>query len=225
MHMRRASTGMYVCNGTESQCKDFEKQRQEALKSKNGDVRGGASSYGGVGSDNGVTVRFGDPGKGKAGTATATLGIDPNDSSKFRANVDVVIKTGQSGVSLRDTIAHEGTHVRDAQGFAATATMDGQYDLSRNLTGWQTEMNAYAVSAAVLSEAGKTAQMGTCGSGPCTFGPGMNAGQVRGTTMILLANPANGYNRFIDTGGAFPFVNQLGMRQFPAITTPAPLKP
>jgi hypothetical protein len=47
----------------------------------------------------------------------------------------------------------------------------------------------------------------------------MSAQAVRNTTMILLANPANGYNRFIDTTGQ-PYtghgdpINVLGMRQF-----------
>jgi RHS repeat-associated protein len=216
-------TGMYVCSGTQSECKDFEKERQKALKSKDSDVVSGASAYGDAGKDNGVSVRFVDSKslrKNTAGNASASLEVDPSDPSKLRAKVDVQIKQGQSGVDLRDTIAHEGIHTRDAQAFAATATMTGQYDLSKNLTVWETEMNAYAVSAAVLAEAGQTRQMGTCGGGPCIVGPGMNAQQVRGTSMIFLANPANGYNRFVDVGGQF--VNNLGMRQFPAITTPAP---
>ena len=187
-------TGMYVCNGTQSECKAFEKQRQNVLKSKNTDVSSGAAAYGDAGKDNGVTVGFVDPKgkpdwKNKAGNATASLEVDPNDPTKFRANVDVQIKKGQSGVALRDTIAHEGIHTRDAQAFAATATMGGQYDLSKNLTVWQTEMNAYSVSAAVWSEAGKTSQFGTCGGSPCAFGPGMSAASVRATSILFLATP------------------------------------
>jgi RHS repeat-associated protein len=220
-------TGMYVCSGTQRECKQFEKQRQNLLNSKNTDVRTGATAFGGAGQDNGVTVSFVNPKndpsfKKKDGSATANLAIDPNDPSKFRANVDVRIKKGEFGVDLRDTIAHEGIHTRDAQAFAATATMSGQFDLSKNLTVWQTELNAYAVSAAVWAEAGKTSQFGNCGRGPCSFGPGLSPQQVRGTTIRFLADPKNGYNRFVDTGGPHPFVNKLGMRQFPAITTPAP---
>jgi len=41
------------------------------------------------------------------------------------------------------------------------------------------------------------------------------------TTILLLANPANGYNHFIDdnNGG---YVNELGVRQLPAVVTPNP---
>ena len=46
--------------------------------------------------------------------------------------MNAVIRPSQSSVDLRDTIAYEGTHVRDAQAFVTTATMEGQYDLSRN---------------------------------------------------------------------------------------------
>jgi hypothetical protein len=166
-------------------------------------------------------VAFGDPGKGKAGSATARLEVDPNNPNQFRAAVDVVIRKGQSGTALQATVAHEGVHVGDAQDFAATATMDGHYDLSRNLTHWQTEMNAYGVTAAVQASANQRASYGTCGSGQCVFGPGMSAQQVTATTILLLANPANGYNRFVDTGGG-NFVNVLGMRQFPDITVPNP---
>jgi hypothetical protein len=178
-----------------------------------------------VGEKNGVSVRFvqaGDLGKNVAGVVTPGLEADPNNSGKLRATADVAIARGQSGTWLDATVAHEGVHVEDAQAFASTITPGGAYDFSKNLTGWQTEMNAYAVSAAVQASSGRAASYGTCGTGPCIFGPGMTPQQVNATTMMLLANPANGYNRFIDLGrsdgGVHVYDNSLGQRQFPEIT-------
>ena len=109
-------------------------------------------------------------------------------------------------------------HVEDAQAFAASVTPDFHYDLSKNLTSFQTEMNAYRVTQAILEAAGKTASKGQCGSGPCLYGPGANSDA---TTIILLANPTNGYNHFIDdnNGG---YVNELEVRQLSAVDTPNP---
>jgi hypothetical protein len=108
------------------------------------------------------------------------------------------------------------------QAFASTITPGGAYDFSKNLTSWQTEMNAYAVSAAVQAASGRAASYGACGGGNCIFGPGMTPQQINATTMILLANPANGYNRFVDVGrtdgGVRVLDSELGRRQFPDIT-------
>jgi RHS repeat-associated protein len=214
-------TGMYICSASKDECKAFENSRKFDLKSKNEAVRNAAAAYGDPGKDNGVTVRYGDPGKGFNGNTTVGLQQDPNNPGQFRATADVVIRKGLSGTGLDATVGHEGVHVEDAQRFVSTITPDFHYDLSQNLTHWQTEMNAYAVTAAIQGAANERASYGTCGTGQCIFGPGMSSQAVRGTTMILLANPANGYNRFIDTGGG-NFVNTLGMRQFPDITVPNP---
>jgi hypothetical protein len=221
-------TGLYVCAGTEKECKEFEKQRQDALKSKNGGVRRGAEFYGRLGDEDGVTVRFGTPEQGRAGTAEAQLEINPRDTSKFRANVEIVIKKALSGLDLRDAIVHEGTHGADAREFAATATLDGHYDLSKNLTKFQTEINAYGVSAALRNERGSTVTLGTCPDSPCTIGFGVNAGQTVRNILRYLVNPANGYNKFVDASGLEgavqgpKLIQELSRRQFPAITTPAP---
>jgi hypothetical protein len=83
-------------------------------------------------------------------------------------------------------------------------------------------MNAYAVSAAVQAASGRAASYGAGGGGNCIFGPGMTPQQINATTMILLANPANGYNRFVDVGrtdgGVRVLDSELGRRQFPDIT-------
>ena len=99
-------------------------------------------------------------------------------------------------------------------------SVPGFHDESKNLTSWQTEMNAYRVTAAI--DSGHS--YGTCGTGQCVLGNGMSARAVDATIMVLLANPANGYNQFLDpntlktyTGGPVTTVpvNALGVRQFP----------
>jgi RHS repeat-associated protein len=211
-------TGMYVCNASKNECKAFEKARQKDLKSKNSAVHNAAVGYGDAGKDNGVTVRFGDPGDGNNGNTTTQLKYYQKTNT-WQAAADVVIKTGLSGNALQATVGHEGVHIENAQDFVSTITSDFHYDLSKNLTHWQTEMNAYAVTAAI--DPGHS--YGTCGSGPCAPAQGMSAQAVAITTMIRLANPANGYNRFVDVGNG-TMVGVLGMRQFADITTPNPPK-
>ncbi len=212
-------TGMYICGGTERECKDFENARQKDLKSKNEDVRNAASAYGDAGKNNGVNVGFADlTAEGHNGITSVQLKYDQKTNS-WQAAADVMINKGLSGNALQSTVAHEGVHVKNAQDFVSTITADFHYDLSKNLTHWQTEMRAYAVTAAI--DPGHS--YGACGTGQCVLGSGMSPQAVRATTMMLLANPANGYNRFVDVGNG-TMVDVLGMRQFADITTPNPPK-
>ena len=189
-------TGMYVTNcasGDKACAKNasaFEKSRQHDLKSKNAGTRAAAGAYGDPGQKNGVTVGFGDPGKGRDGITTVT-GLQKNADGSYSADATVTIRPGQSGAELDSTVGHEGQHVEDAQGFAATVTPQGYYDLSKNLTQFQTEMNAYGITNSVLSDEGVTANSGTCSDGPCVLGFGVT--NPNSTIKQLLANPANGY--------------------------------
>jgi len=212
-------TGMYVTNcasGDKACAKNaaaFEKSRQHDLKSKNAGIRNAAGAYGDPGKKNGITVAFGDPGKGKAGTTTVTgLEADPDHPGSFRADATVTIRPGQSGADLDSTVGHEGQHVEDAQGFASTVTPQGFYDFSKNLTSFQTELNAYRITNSILSDEGVTRGFGTCGDSPCALGFGV--GNPDSTIRQFLANPANGYG--VTEGNP-------GSRQFPEITTPNPV--
>ena len=112
-------TGMYICGASKDECKAFEAARQKDLKSKNSAVRNAASAYGDAGKDNGVNVRFGDPGEGHNGTTSVQLKYNEKTNS-WQAAADVVIKTGLSGNALQSTVGHEGVHVEDAQDFVST---------------------------------------------------------------------------------------------------------
>jgi hypothetical protein len=80
--------------------------------------------------------------------------VAPPRAEAISANATVTIRPSQSGADLASTVGHEGQHVEDAQGFAGTVTPQGFYDLSKNLTSFQTEMNAYRISNSILSSNG-----------------------------------------------------------------------
>ncbi len=206
-------TGMYVCKDT-AKCdsdhdKAFEASRQADLKSKDTNVVRAASAYGDPTKDNGVNVKFGDPGKGRDGVTSNSLGVDPNDSTKLRAEETVTIRSGLGGSALDSTVGHEGSHVADAQDFASTINMNGNFDVSKNLSSYQTEFKAYMVTNSILNSDGQQASFGQCGGGQCVLGVSpKSAGK---TINQLLANPANGY-------GVTP--KNPGSLMYPALTTP-----
>ena len=53
-------TGMYTCEGTKSQCKEFEKTRLAVLGSDNKAAQRAANAYGKFTDNNGIVVRFAD---------------------------------------------------------------------------------------------------------------------------------------------------------------------
>jgi RHS repeat-associated protein len=208
-------TGMYVCKDSKDcssdQDKAFEKARLAALKSKDGNVSRAAAAYGDPTKDNGVTVQFGDPGKGRDGITVHSLGVDPNDASKIRAEETVTIRDGVSGSALNGVVGHEGSHVADAQDFAATINMNGGFDVSKNLNQYQTEFKAYMVTNSILNSLGDKKSFGQCGDGDCILGFGVSQRQAGNTINQLLANPRNGYGITPKSPGAL---------LYPALTTP-----
>jgi RHS repeat-associated protein len=173
----RDPSGLYVCADSakcdSKQDKAFEQSRQHDLKSKDANVVRGAKAFGDPTKDNGTTIKFGDTGKDNGVTTTGQMREDPNHPGTYQAVTTTTFKTGLSGTGLDAAVAHEGTHVADAQGFAAT--FDGMHwDLSKNLTKYQTEVNAYRVTQAVQASANEKASYGEgCTGGQCIFGPGV----------------------------------------------------
>ena len=82
-------TGMYTCEGTEDQCKQFEKTRAGLLKSKDSAAAGKA--YGKAGENNGVVVRFADKLPDRGGTVSPVDGGIRNDPSCGFRSVPVTI--------------------------------------------------------------------------------------------------------------------------------------
>ena len=211
-------TGLYTCKDDHNKCQTkediaFEKARQQALKSKDPKEQRAAKSYGNPTKDNGVTVQFGNPGTGRGGATTSDLRVDPNDSSKFQAVETVTIRSGDSGESLVADVTHEGSHVADAQEFAATIDSTGAADQSKNLTTYQTELNAYLLNQSVLTAGNEKRSYGDCGKDPCILGAGVSAAQALENINRLLALPES-------KGGYNVTPNDQGPLLYPSLTIP-----
>jgi RHS repeat-associated protein len=125
-------TGKYVCSDGK-RCEQFEKARQEALKSKDADTARGAKAYGDLSTkkgdrgDNGVYVSFADNLKGdRAGSVSRRdtgIELDSNSPNGLRATLNVTIKSDQAG--NEEVVAHEGSHVADYQDFVNAIGSDG----------------------------------------------------------------------------------------------------
>jgi RHS repeat-associated protein len=127
---------------------NFEKARKRDLKSKDPNVRAAAASYGARGDANGVHVGVTNLGPGIKGSV--------DDKSGFgKTDVEVKINSNLEGKSLRETVAHEGSHVEDDQKYDDSPMNEfGNHDPSLNLTHGQTEFNAYKTGAGVDREHG-----------------------------------------------------------------------
>jgi len=209
-------TGMYVfaaCTGDDRQCQAdqtaFEQSRQHDLQSHDQTVHDAAAAYGDPGQVNGVSVAFGSP-TNAAGTTTAALQGNANGTMGMTASV--VIQTGLRGTDLNAAVGHEGQHVLDAQGFVGSFTMNGaSWDLSKNLTAFMTETNAYRITDSIYKSANQSFSIGCRG---CTLGTGARTPADRDLAITrILANPSGPYK-------VTP--QNQGNRQFPEWTTPPP---
>ena len=189
-------TGRYVtgCTAGDEQCaKDaaaFEAARQDNLKSKNADVVAAAQVYGDPGVENGITVNFGDAGAGRGGWVQAyTQGRDDGTMGMVAS---VMIQSGLQGTNLRGAVAHEGSHLVDAQGFISSfARNAASWDVSKNLTSFQTELNAYRLTHAVFQVSNKRFRQSCSG---CNLGQGRKtAADVDLAIKRILADPAGQY--------------------------------
>jgi RHS repeat-associated protein len=214
-------TGMYTC-ADQADCKSkqdiaFEKSRQQDLKSKDSDVVRAAKAYGDPTKDNGVGVKFGDPGKGRDAITSHGIGQDPNSPNGLRAEETVTVRSGLSGSALDAAVGHEGSHVADAQDFVNAITTAGGMDQSKNLSTYATELKAYMVTQSVLSSENEKRGVGDCGVDPCILGAGVMPAQAKDTINRLLANPANQYGAAPNYGvtPASP-----GPVLYPSLTTP-----
>ena len=153
-------TGRYECQATKQQCTAFENARQANLQSKRASqrVKDASATYGSPTDKNGIVVKFGATSDGKG--AEAKLSLDPSVNTAkdgtTTASVKVVgtvtVNPAVKGTELQAAVAHEGSHISDAQKFASSFDAQGtHWNDSLNLTGRQTEVNAYAITADVAN--------------------------------------------------------------------------
>ncbi len=152
-------TGMYLAGcgsgvkNCDKQIQNLDKSLQNALKSKDLNVVKAAQSYGKLGDANGVNVslvKVVDPDHPNVTGKTTDVGktggytVDPA-TGKVQQATQVDIRAGMGGSQLEETAVHEGVHVEDRANFVNSITTPTTFDRSLNITGRQSERNAYGV--------------------------------------------------------------------------------
>jgi RHS repeat-associated protein len=152
-------TGMYLAGcgsgvkNCDKQIQNLDKSLQNALKSKDPNIVKAAQAYGKLGDANGVNVslvKVVDPDHPNVTGKTTDLGktggytVDPA-TGKVQQATQVDIRAGMGGSQLEETAVHEGVHVEDRANFVNSITTPTTFDRSLNITGRQSERNAYGV--------------------------------------------------------------------------------
>jgi RHS repeat-associated protein len=188
-------TGLYTCEGTKEQCEAFEKTRLTVLKSKDSDARRAAGGYGSAKDNNGVYVRFADNLNDRGGTVSRRdtgLEVDPDNPGRFRATLNVTIQN--DNIRNQETIAHEGSHVADYQGFVRSIDFSRNMNQSLNITHRETEIRAYQLSVRYALSGNQSLNFGPCGvMDECKFTPGMLPAVRDQRISQLLDDPRNRY--------------------------------
>jgi RHS repeat-associated protein len=168
-------TGEYVANcgddvnNCDKQTQHFEKARLQALKSKDESIRNAAGAYGALGDKNGVNLTIANVVDANhsnvLGTVSAQAGTGGltfnGDTNTFQQATQVTIQSGLSGNTLEGVLIHEGTHVEDRANLVNSISLGGAPDFklsfnrALNITGRQSEFNAYGVENNFLRSIGQ----------------------------------------------------------------------
>jgi len=152
-------TGMYVTscslidiNKCDQNTQNFEKARQEALKSPDQKVRDAASAYGAYGEKNKVTVGFSNNEKSHTGFAFNQkgqyAGIHVTINANMLSGIEKSPGTAQVVLAVAD-VAHEGSHVKTDR-----ELVKANFTVLLNITNRQSEIRAYGVANSVVTAAG-----------------------------------------------------------------------
>ncbi len=160
-------TGMYVasCNndvkGCPKEIEQFERTREQALKSRDEKIRAAASAYGALGEKNGVNLTIAKVVDAKhrsvVGQVTEQAGTGgfTFESGKFQQATQVTIKAGLDGRDRLAAAVHEGVHVQDRARFVGTMQLaDPQFNPRLNILSITSERNAYGVENILLRSLG-----------------------------------------------------------------------
>lgn len=184
---RTDPTGLYTC-ADDSKCRSkqdvaFESARQNDLNSRNADIVRAAQAYGDPTKGNGVTVQFGNPGKGEGGTTVSSLGSD--SQGHLRANSLVTISPKVRGSDLDALVAHEGSHALDAQTEVSRINATGSnFRQVLNIHERASELRAYGMTDAELASGNVTRSF--C-PGDCKLGAGVPPWQVQESINKILS--------------------------------------
>lgn len=191
-------TGMYVCGGTDEECKKFDKTLRGILSNKESTAEQirAAESYGALGDDNGIQVRFVDSLHNNWGGEVNKMELgyeqDPQNPSSYRASLMVSIARSQIG--SEETVSHEGSHVADRQDFVRSLSTDLKgWDDSLNITNRQSEMRAWQLSISLQVNGNARPNYGSCGVDECKFTKSILPATRDRLINQLLDDPRNGY--------------------------------
>ena len=167
-------SGDYVCGSgmTTTQCDQFQADLANAqtaankIKDSKGadsteykDAQRAIDAYGGRDVANGVTINVGATG-GYPGTTSASDGAAKTALNPTGQDIQVTINSGVFGSGdtngISTTIAHEGSHVGDAEDWAKAGFTD-----AANPTHFDTENRAYGVTTSMMEAFGATRLSGT----------------------------------------------------------------
>jgi len=164
-------TGMYICDGTDDDCKDFANALKRIASARDAFKKGSEqynrlnsalNAYGKAGVDNGVTVLFGATRSGNPGETGIGSSVDASGSKIATAlnptGQDIRVTIDPTQNKSRDilaiTAAHEGVHVADGSALVGALPMnltspDAASVLAGplNLTQYATETRAYEASS------------------------------------------------------------------------------
>ncbi len=159
---------------------------------------------------NGISVGFANLTQSKESGATKVFSQGNTDDGSMGMRANVTIQAGLRGTELNAAVAHEGTHVLNAQEFIATFTKNAAwFDLSKNLTFFQTEMNAFRVTNSIYKSANQQFSTGCRG---CQLGAGARTDADRDLAIKRILADPDGIYKVTPT-------NQ-GSRQFQEWLTP-----
>lgn len=141
-----------------SERKNIRKELNKLGKSKDSTLHAAAGAIGKENVDNGVTIGMGavTPGAVAQVSTTRPLTIDANGNPEL----DLTVLPGAKGNGLFISLAHEGTHVGDAQAVAAGAP---------TMTHLDTELHAYGASVAAAQRLGWSSAGASVGTTPFVF--------------------------------------------------------
>jgi RHS repeat-associated protein len=184
---------------------EFKAALAHALTDPDQKARQSAAAYGTENDGNGVKVTLGptknahSDGETEAAVGYGSVGEGMAAVSVPTFKADVIIPIGFAqvqgakfhGVRLESAIVHEGSHVHDARAFFETMSASPfTWDVAKNLTQYQTEVNGYQMSAEVYRRAGQT--WTPCQG--CKIGAGVNPHDTSKAINNILADPTMGYN-------------------------------
>lgn len=173
--------GLYICNGTNAECKDFESSLKQVERARNSYKKGSAEynalngslqAYGKKGVDNGVTVQFGATRSGGAGDTNIGISIAAGTANKMVTEDN---PSGQNTVvtfdlskhmsngsvdigSLARSAAHEGIHVGHGTALVGALPMDLTSSGAAGVLGGPLNLTKYATEFAAYSGSSYTAQ-------------------------------------------------------------------